>query len=226
MQLTWFMTTSLQTRNYFVGHSGDTYLRMMLWWAIFLPLGEHFSLDKIRNEASFIQPRTTRAWISNYYCFCSLFNNRARIGWFYCNFISIHVHLYFFCTREALACMGGLVRARLERCWFFFFFVFSSLPFFFFSQQAVQHTGLSTLFLTFWHGLASMCDVSTRSTRPPHLPPQSDGSTRQASLATDDVGRIGLGDGRSVHPHVPLAYQCVRCFLSSFFSIASLTPSR
>ena len=46
------MTTSLQSRNYFVGHSGDTYLRMMLFWSIFMPLGEHFSLDRLRNNTS------------------------------------------------------------------------------------------------------------------------------------------------------------------------------
>lgn len=52
LQLVWFMTTSLQSRNYFVGHSGDTYLRMMLFWSIFMPMGEHFSLDRLRNNAS------------------------------------------------------------------------------------------------------------------------------------------------------------------------------
>ena len=56
--MTWFMTTSLQTRNYFVGHSGDTYLRLMLFWAIFMPLGEHFSLDRIRLGNSFSREKT------------------------------------------------------------------------------------------------------------------------------------------------------------------------
>lgn len=61
LQLTWFMTTSLQTRNYFVGHSGDTYLRLMLFWAIFMPMDEHFSLDRIRKRHSFGRHNTHRS---------------------------------------------------------------------------------------------------------------------------------------------------------------------
>lgn len=45
--LNWIMVCSLQNRNYVVCHSGDTVQRVMLFWAIFLPLGEVFSLDSI-----------------------------------------------------------------------------------------------------------------------------------------------------------------------------------
>jgi hypothetical protein len=45
--LNWMMVCSLQNRNYVVCHSGDTVQRVMLFWAIFLPIGEFFSLDSI-----------------------------------------------------------------------------------------------------------------------------------------------------------------------------------
>jgi len=43
--LNWLMVCSLQNRNYVVCHSGDTVQRVMLFWAIFLPLGEYLSVD-------------------------------------------------------------------------------------------------------------------------------------------------------------------------------------
>ena len=39
---------SLQARNPVVLHNGDVYARMMLFFAMFLPLGDQFSLDRIR----------------------------------------------------------------------------------------------------------------------------------------------------------------------------------
>jgi hypothetical protein len=41
----WLLTTSLQCRNILVLHSGDVLLRLSLFWALFLPLGDVFSLD-------------------------------------------------------------------------------------------------------------------------------------------------------------------------------------
>jgi hypothetical protein len=43
--LVWLLTTSLQSRNILVLHSGDVLLRLSLFWALFLPLGDVFSLD-------------------------------------------------------------------------------------------------------------------------------------------------------------------------------------
>lgn len=43
--LNWLLVCSLQNRNYIVCHSGDTVHRVMLFWSIFLPLGEVFSFD-------------------------------------------------------------------------------------------------------------------------------------------------------------------------------------
>lgn len=43
--LNWMFVCSLQNRNYIVCHSGDTVHRVMLFWSIFLPIGEVFSID-------------------------------------------------------------------------------------------------------------------------------------------------------------------------------------
>jgi len=48
--LTWFMVISLQSRNFIVGHGGDQVLRLYLFWSIFLPIGECFSIDAIIND--------------------------------------------------------------------------------------------------------------------------------------------------------------------------------
>jgi len=42
----WFLTISLQDRNPLIAMGGaDTYLRLLLFWSLFLPLGKYFSLD-------------------------------------------------------------------------------------------------------------------------------------------------------------------------------------
>jgi hypothetical protein len=43
--LNWVFLTSLHTRNVLLLHGGDLYHRMMFFWAIFLPLGEFYSVD-------------------------------------------------------------------------------------------------------------------------------------------------------------------------------------
>ena len=43
--LTWFLLCSLHSRNPMILHSGDTYLRVILFWGLFLPWGEVWSLD-------------------------------------------------------------------------------------------------------------------------------------------------------------------------------------
>lgn len=42
---TWLLVVSLQLRNPFVNNGGDAYLRMLLFWSMFLPLGASASLD-------------------------------------------------------------------------------------------------------------------------------------------------------------------------------------
>jgi hypothetical protein len=44
----WFLTISLHNRNPLVLHSGDVIIRVMLFWAMFLPLGARWSLDARR----------------------------------------------------------------------------------------------------------------------------------------------------------------------------------
>ena len=56
--LNWLLLISLHARNPIVLNSGDTILRMMLFWGIFLPLGHHWSLDRWRKKA-------TQAWASS-----------------------------------------------------------------------------------------------------------------------------------------------------------------
>ncbi|KAL6062625.1 HTTM domain-containing protein [Balamuthia mandrillaris] len=43
----WLMTCSLHARNVLVLHAGDVYLRMCLFWAMFLPLSSCYALDSI-----------------------------------------------------------------------------------------------------------------------------------------------------------------------------------
>ncbi len=48
--LTWLFTLALQARNPLIMHSGDVYLRMMLFWSLFLPLGVRYSVDGLGAE--------------------------------------------------------------------------------------------------------------------------------------------------------------------------------
>lgn len=44
--VSWVLLISLQNRNPIILHNGDLLLRMLLFWAMFLPLNSHFSLDR------------------------------------------------------------------------------------------------------------------------------------------------------------------------------------
>lgn len=48
--ITWFLVISLHTRNPLVIQGGDTLLRAMLFWSMFLPLGACWSADASRHE--------------------------------------------------------------------------------------------------------------------------------------------------------------------------------
>ncbi len=43
--LCWFLTASLHARNFLICQGGDDYLKMSLFWSMFLPLGARFSID-------------------------------------------------------------------------------------------------------------------------------------------------------------------------------------
>jgi len=48
--VSWVLLVSLQNRNPMVLNGGDVLLRLLLFWGIFLPLGERWSLDALRSE--------------------------------------------------------------------------------------------------------------------------------------------------------------------------------
>lgn len=48
--LSWVLLVSLQNRNPLVLNAGDTLLRLLLFWSIFLPLGKIWSLDSRRSN--------------------------------------------------------------------------------------------------------------------------------------------------------------------------------
>lgn len=43
--VSWILLTSLQARNPVIGHGGDNLLRVLMFWAMFLPLGACWSID-------------------------------------------------------------------------------------------------------------------------------------------------------------------------------------
>lgn len=48
--LVWFLVVSIQNRNFIILQGGDDYIRIVLFWAMFLPLAERFSWDAIFNK--------------------------------------------------------------------------------------------------------------------------------------------------------------------------------
>lgn len=56
--IVWALLFSIQTRNPLVLSAADTYIRLMLFWSIFLPLGAWWSLDQRRRQPS-PAPRST-----------------------------------------------------------------------------------------------------------------------------------------------------------------------
>lgn len=50
--VSWLLLVSLHIRNPFILNGGDTLVRMFLFWGMFLPLGERWSLDRIMQVES------------------------------------------------------------------------------------------------------------------------------------------------------------------------------
>ena len=48
--MSWLLLVSLQNRNQYLLNGGDQLLRLLLFWAIFLPLGERYSIDARSKE--------------------------------------------------------------------------------------------------------------------------------------------------------------------------------
>lgn len=71
--LSWIMLTSLQNRQEFNLNGGDLLLRLTLFWGIFLPLGDRFSIDSSRrlflqnhhfqNQSNQFVSMATLAWL-------------------------------------------------------------------------------------------------------------------------------------------------------------------
>lgn len=50
--LLWIFVVSIQNRNYLILQGGDDYIRLLLFWVMFLPLGERLSLDSILKNSN------------------------------------------------------------------------------------------------------------------------------------------------------------------------------
>jgi hypothetical protein len=46
----WLYVVSLQNRNYLILHSGDALIRLLLFWAMFLPMNARWSMDRLVNK--------------------------------------------------------------------------------------------------------------------------------------------------------------------------------
>jgi hypothetical protein len=58
----WLLTASVQWRNLYIGHGSDAQLRMMLFWACFLPLGARYSVDSALRWSA--PPREQQQYLS------------------------------------------------------------------------------------------------------------------------------------------------------------------
>ncbi len=59
--LSWILLASLQARNPILQYGGDHLLRMLLFWSIFLPLGCHWSIDRL---CSYVQQSQSHRHLS------------------------------------------------------------------------------------------------------------------------------------------------------------------
>jgi hypothetical protein len=75
--IVWVLVLSIQWRNPLVLNSGDTLLRMLLFWGMFLPLGAYWSVDRALNGAP---SRLSRRFLS--LATVGLFMQIAFVYWF------------------------------------------------------------------------------------------------------------------------------------------------
>lgn len=59
--LSWLFLVSLHNRNPLILNGGDEELRLLLFWSLFLPLGDYFSLDR---KLGYIKPPSSPAYTS------------------------------------------------------------------------------------------------------------------------------------------------------------------
>ena len=60
--LSWFLMASLQRRNPLIHGAADNYVRMMLFWGMFLPLGARWSLDRVWRASPPPRPVRILSW--------------------------------------------------------------------------------------------------------------------------------------------------------------------
>lgn len=78
--LSWFLMLSLHNRNGVILQGGDDLLRMVLFWGIFLPWGQHYSCDHIMNVTSKGKDRIfTAATIAYLLQICYLYTGSALL---------------------------------------------------------------------------------------------------------------------------------------------------
>lgn len=53
--LMWIVLVSVQNRNFLIIQGGDDYIRVLLFWGIFLPIGYRFSYDFFRNKTKYLK---------------------------------------------------------------------------------------------------------------------------------------------------------------------------
>ncbi|OVE81481.1 hypothetical protein BVY03_03600 [bacterium K02(2017)] len=138
---TWILIVSLHNRNPIILDCGDRFLRYLLFWMIFLPLGARYSIDQIKAKyniqlSSFYSPGTAAIIIQIIimYFFAALlkqdemwFNGQAAqaallidqqvkpFGQWLLNFPTILPYLGYFVLKIGGFYWGGLI---------FFFFCF------------------------------------------------------------------------------------------------------
>ena len=60
----WIFLASLHARNPLIQHGGDSLLRLMLFWAVFVPLGRAFSIDSLLAKGHTASPsRDSGTWV-------------------------------------------------------------------------------------------------------------------------------------------------------------------
>ncbi|MEK6928835.1 MAG: DCC1-like thiol-disulfide oxidoreductase family protein [Nanoarchaeota archaeon] len=85
MVISWILLISLHSRNQFVLQGGDILLRMLAFWAMFLPLGGKYSIDSIgkkKKEGNYLSFGTLGIYlqIASLYVFSAMFKSGKE--WF------------------------------------------------------------------------------------------------------------------------------------------------
>lgn len=83
--LSWFMLMSIHRRNPIVLYGGDDLFRMLLFWAMFLPLGKRWSLDSLRSPSNPDKDNGLHYSIAAFALICQIvivyvFNNLQKTG--------------------------------------------------------------------------------------------------------------------------------------------------